>query len=438
EAKWIVTSSSLTILTLILESSFYFVNILSVSRLGAKELAAMSLAVTCQAIFTMAPAFGLLSAMDTFCSNAYTASRDKTLVGFHFQRGIIAVCAHFILTIPFLWNAEWLLLLIGQDPEVAQLTGAFLRIHILGVLPFALFEATKRYLQAQGIMRAGTIVALVVAPIHWMSNFFLVRSSTYGLGFIGAPIVNVLSNCLLFVGIAIYAYNSRARETWGGWDMSAFHSMSAFYRLAIPAIAMICANWVYFEMLNILAAYFGANQLAGHAILFNSIFLLVQISYGLGYSISPRVGNLIGAAKPRQAYIAANIAALAAILIGATGTLCLALLSGQWIAIYTDDPAVAREAAKLVPVACMFVVCDGLNAVLGSILRGLGRQKASAGSFLTGFYAFAIPIGIYLAFYRNFETLGLWWGICIGILVSCILQIGYVYKFIDWKDEVRL
>ncbi|KAJ2513697.1 ethionine resistance protein, partial [Coemansia sp. RSA 1939] len=90
ELRWMASSSTLTILTNVLQSSFLFVNVISVGHLGAKTLAAMSLCMTCQGIFAMAPMFGLLSAMDTFCSTAYTASRDKKLVGFHFQRGLIA------------------------------------------------------------------------------------------------------------------------------------------------------------------------------------------------------------------------------------------------------------------------------------------------------------------------------------------------------------
>ncbi|KAJ2411450.1 ethionine resistance protein, partial [Coemansia sp. RSA 2530] len=135
EVLWIASSSSLVILTSLLETSFVFVNVLAVSHLGAKELAAMSLSVTCLGIIALAPAFGLLSIMDTFCSTAFTASRDKTLVGFHFQRGLIAAISHILLVTPILWNAERILLAIKQDPDIAALCGKYLQIQILGMLP---------------------------------------------------------------------------------------------------------------------------------------------------------------------------------------------------------------------------------------------------------------------------------------------------------------
>ncbi|KAJ2050314.1 ethionine resistance protein [Coemansia sp. S16] len=438
EVRWMASSSSLTILTLMLQSSFFVVNVMAVSHLGAKELAAMSLSVTCMGIIALAPAFGLLSAMDTFCSTAFTASRDKTLVGFHFQRGLIAVFSHILLAAPILWNAERILLAIRQDPEIAALGGKYLRIQILGMLPWSVFEVTKRYLQAQGIMRAGTIVVSVIAPIHWFNNYFLVRSPTYGLGFIGAPIVNVFSNCLMCAGIVIYARNSRAAETWGGWKLSAFHNMSQYYRLAIPAVITVCAEWVGFELLTIGTSYFGANQLAGQAIMLNTVIIIFQFSNGLGFGTSPRIGNLIGAAKPRQARIAADMSLVASTFIGILGTLFMMFLGGWWTSVYTSDPVVARETAKLMPVASVFIIGDGLNAVLGAILRGLGRQQVSANIYVFGFYVCAIPIAAYLGYGLHMQAVGLWWGICIGVMISSIMQMIYIYRWVDWKDEVRL
>ncbi|KAJ2650883.1 ethionine resistance protein [Coemansia sp. RSA 1250] len=438
EVQWMVSSSSLTILTLMLQSSFYFVNVLAVSHLGAKELASMSLAVTCIGLVAMAPTAGLMSAMDTFCSTAYTASSDKTLVGFHFQRGLIAAFIHLVAVTPILWYAESILLVIGQDPAIAHLSGMFLRIQILGVLPWSIYETCKRYLQAQEIMRAGTIVMVIVAPLHWINNYIFVRSETYGLGFIGAPIITVISNWLIALGIIIYTCNSRARETWGGWDKRAFHNMQEFYKLAIPSVITVCAEWFSFELLTIGTSYFGANQLAGQAIMLNTIGLIFRISNGLGYGTSPRIGNLIGAGKPRQARIAADVGLMASTVIGIAGTAFLLVYGDWWISIYTNDPMVIYEATKLMPITCLFLMSDGLNAVLGAILRGLGRQQISASIYIFGFYLCAVPLGLYLGYGNDMQAVGLWCGLCFGVLVSSLLQFIFIYKVIDWKDEVRL
>ncbi|KAJ2514129.1 ethionine resistance protein [Coemansia sp. RSA 1939] len=437
ELLWIGSSSSLTILTNVLQTACLFINVFAVSHLGAEKLASMSLAMTCQGIFAMAPSYGLLSAMDTFCSTAYTASRNRKLVGYHFQRGIIALCIHFIFVVPISWNSEKMLLFLRQDPEIAHLTGQYLRLNILAVLPLTLFEAAKRFLQAQGIMRAATIVVGVVAPIQWVSNIVIVQSPRFGLGFLGVPVVNIISNWLMLGGLFIYIHNSRAMETWGGWSLAPFRNMRSYYRLAIPSVVTTCTDWVCFELLAIGTSYFGAIQLAGSAIMLNSVISIFQFSNGLGFGTCPRVGNLIGAAKPRQARIAADMAVMVSAVIGVLGVLFLSLCGRWWISVYTSDPDVAREAAVMIPAVCIFSLSNGLNAVLSAVLRGLGRQRISANLLLFGFYVCGTPIAIYAAYYRHWESNGLWWGLCIGAAVASILHIIYIHFIVNWKDEVH-
>ncbi|KAJ2857840.1 ethionine resistance protein [Coemansia erecta] len=170
----------------------------------------------------------------------------------------------------------------------------------------------------------------------------------------------------------------------------------------------------------------------------NTGLLVFQLSNGLGFGTSPRIGNLIGAAKPRQARIAAKMAILASSFIGVLGTLFLVFCGDWWTLVYTSDPDVIRETAKLIPVLCTLIVGDGLNAVLSAILRGLGRQKVGANIYLFAFYVCAVPIGLYLGYVLNMQAVGLWWGICSGVILTCLLQIYYIFKKVDWNDEVRL
>ncbi|KAJ2771278.1 ethionine resistance protein [Coemansia nantahalensis] len=437
EARWMATSSSLTALTGVLEVSFLFVNIMSVSHLGSRELAAMALAVSLLVVTVIVPGVGIMSALETFCSTAFTASRDKTMVGLHLQRGLVAGATLLALATPILWNSEWILLLLRQDPAIAHLSGVYLRIMTLSVCPWLAFEACKCYLQAQEIMHAGTLVVLAVLPIHVAANFLLVRSPTYGIGFVGAPIVTVMSDWLLLAGILLFIRVKQVRETWGGWDARVLGTMYEFYRLALPSIVATYSGWLAFEVVVLCAAYFGEKQVAGQAILFNTLTIIFELNCGLGYAMTARVGNLIGAAKPRQARIAADMAYAASVLVGVLSMLFLLFAGRWWISVYTTDPDVAREAAKLVPLACVFIVSDSMNAMGGAILRGLGRQNVSAVTYAVGMYCCAGPLGAFLAYRLRMEVVGLWGGLCVGVLVSSTSQLLYVKLCVDWADEVR-
>ncbi|KAJ2372853.1 ethionine resistance protein, partial [Coemansia sp. RSA 2611] len=123
EAFLLAKSSIPVALTYLLQYSFSFITLLVLGHVGAKELAAAALGNMALVVIVYSPCVGLASALDTFCSTAFTASRDKTLVGFHLQRGIIAISIHLVLIAPVLWYLDSLLIWFKQDVAVSILCG---------------------------------------------------------------------------------------------------------------------------------------------------------------------------------------------------------------------------------------------------------------------------------------------------------------------------
>ena len=77
-------------------------------------------------------AFGTATALDTLCSQSWTAASDKTLVGIHLQRALVVLTIIFSVFIaPLWWNATRILLTLNQEPELALLAGICIYILIL-------------------------------------------------------------------------------------------------------------------------------------------------------------------------------------------------------------------------------------------------------------------------------------------------------------------
>lgn len=109
---------------------------------------------------------------------------------------VIAALLPFITLVWY--NAESLLINLGQDPQVAAKAGMYLRIVSFGLPGFAGFEICRRYLQAQGLMHAPTIVLFVASPFNVVANYLLVWGpDKIRLGFIGAPIASAASMWLM-------------------------------------------------------------------------------------------------------------------------------------------------------------------------------------------------------------------------------------------------
>ncbi|KAJ1814850.1 hypothetical protein LPJ60_005912, partial [Coemansia sp. RSA 2675] len=73
ETSLMLLSSVPLALSSLLQSSFHFINILSLGHLGTNELAAATLANMTIFMLVNAPAVGLASALTTFCATAFTA-----------------------------------------------------------------------------------------------------------------------------------------------------------------------------------------------------------------------------------------------------------------------------------------------------------------------------------------------------------------------------
>ena len=71
-------------------------------------------------------------------------------------------------------------------------------------------------------------------------------------------------------------------------------------------------------------------------------------------------------------------------------------------------------AATLIPIAGVFQVFDGIQAVCAGVLRGLGDTRAPFVINLAGFWLAGFPVSVLLGFHTRLGAVGLWWGLVAG------------------------
>ncbi|KAJ1795768.1 ethionine resistance protein [Coemansia sp. RSA 2399] len=440
EATWLATSSFPLILSYLCQSSFTFASMLSVGKLGVNELAAASLAVMLVNVIVLMPSIGLACALETFCSAAFTASPDKTRVGFHLQRGLIAVTIQLVPTIVGVAFADRLLVLTGQTEEVAALCAQFLRIWMLGSWPQLAFECLKRFVQAQGIMQASTWVMVVVAPLHFVTSYLLVWSPALGIGFAGAPWAIVISNWMQFAGLVAIIALGKARQAWGGFALrECLDGMAEFYKLALPSAAMLGCSWVAFELVTFGASAFGPVALAAQACMFTAMNLAYQAPSAIGAATSARIGNSLGQGKQRRARYAAYTAIAFGYATGMAFSAALFVNRHRWGFIFSNDAEVVTLCAALMPYFAAVQTYDGMNGLVAGIMRALGKQGVGALMAFPSFWVLAIPLGFFLAFGPpHMEISGLWLGLVLGVIAYSLAQQCYILFCVDWRHEVKV
>lgn len=245
EAKLLFKYSLPLMGTYLLQYSFSLVTIFVVGHIGTDELGAVSLATLTANITGLAIYEGLATSLDTLCAQAYGSGR-KELVGLHLQRMVLFMLA---VTIPIgaIWlTSGWILAALVPEKDLAHLAGRYLSMLLAGAPGYAIFEAGKRFTQAQGLFNASLFVLLIATPINLLLNYVLVFVLDWDLT--GAALATVISHNLLPILLWIYVWfvNPHSLQCWGGFSRAAFSHWGPMAKLAIPGIVMVETEWLAF------------------------------------------------------------------------------------------------------------------------------------------------------------------------------------------------
>ncbi|KAF1919644.1 mate-domain-containing protein [Ampelomyces quisqualis] len=433
ETTVLLSSSFPLVLTFLLQYSLPVASIFTVGHIGTIELGAVSLASMTASITGYAVYQGLATSLDTLCAQAYGSGR-KELVGLQLQRMVYFL---LLITIPIscIWAAgSQILSLIVPEQETARLAGLYLRILIAGAPGYAVFEAGKRYVQAQGIFRANMYILLICAPLNAFLNWFMVWHLRWG--FVGAPIAVAFTENVMPLLLFLYVRLIDGHQCWAGFDRRALRNWMPMIKLALPGLIMVLAEFLAFEILTLSSSWLGPTELAAQSVLGSVTGITFQIPFPMSVAASTRIANLIGATLAVPAKKAATVAILASVLVGVANLLLLSLLRDYIPALFTPDQQVGNMVAALLPLCATFQVFDALAANCNGILRGLGRQEVGGYVGLFAYYVVGIPISFGTGFGAGWGLYGLWIGPAIALGIVALIEGVFIWRT-SWEGAVE-
>ncbi|KAI9293670.1 MATE efflux family protein [Neoconidiobolus thromboides FSU 785] len=435
EFIYLLTSAIPIMLSMLIHFSIPIVNIYSVSQYGPIQVSAVALSSVIATTTGNSISLGMATALDTLCSQAFTGANSKHQVGIHLQRGIVI---QMIMSIPIYllwWNAKPILMFLRQDPELIELSAQFLRILILGSPPYIFFECLKKYLQAQKIMRAQTWVLIIAVPITLFVNYMLMWNPATKVGFLGAPLTVVVGNWLMFSLTLGYIFFIEGKECWGGWSKECLTNWKPYLKLGASGVLMLCSEWWAWSILSLTISYLGPNPLAAHYIALNIDAIVYAFPLGVGIATSNRIGNLLGARQINRAKLASLCSFYLGIAISCFNSTILGVFRKQISLIFAKEEKLNSILITLIPMICIYHVFGSIAYCGSGILRGQGKQKIGAIINIVSWYYFAIPIGMFMAFYLDYGLQGIWMGICIA-LFGTGSSLAYICLRSDWKSLI--
>jgi MATE family multidrug resistance protein len=389
-----------------------------IGRVSAQALAAVALGNVYWFMMTIF-GFGVLMSLDPIISQAVGAG-DHPAIARGIQRGLLLAAIVSLIATALLMAAEPLLSLARQPADVVPSAATYARISVWGVLPFFVFTVIRQSLQAMNRVREIVITMIVANVVNALLNWILIfgRLGFPPLGVAGSAWATAISRWVMVLGLLgiswrlVAPYLTRLRpETL---DASALWRMFA---LGAPVGLQYQLEFGAFATIALLMGRLGTIEMAGHQIALNLASLTFMVPLGVAGAAAVLVGQAVGRGDERGARASARTSLIAGVGFMGVSALLMLLFPGTIAHLYTTDVGAGAIAAMLIPIAGVFQVFDGVQAVSGGILRGLGDTRTPMLVNIVGFWLAGIPISLYLGFHTTLGPAGLWWGLVAGLVI---------------------
>jgi MATE family multidrug resistance protein len=330
-----------------------------------------------------------------------------------------------------LWEAEPILLFLGQEPRLARAAAEYLHTYQWSILPFLYYLVLRNFVAAL----ERPLSALWVSGAAIALNAFLVWTLMFGkfgvpaLGLAGAGIGTSLSALFMAGGLAaLISVDRRFRryQLFGRWWRADWPRFRLIWRLGLPIGGAMAFEVTVFNAAAIIMGLISADSVAAYVIALQIPSLTFMVPLGLGMAATVRVGLAYGAGD-RAAIGRAGWTAFGLSMVFACATATLLLtVPRPLVGVFLDLAAPANQTVVALAVsfllfAGLFQFVDAAQAVLNGMLRGLGDTRAPMVICGIGYWLIGLPLGILLAFAGRLEGSGIWIGLSIGLAAVAVM-----------------
>ncbi|XP_043721986.1 protein DETOXIFICATION 52-like [Telopea speciosissima] len=436
ETKSLLRLSFPIVLTALLVYSRSIISMLFLGHLGDMELAAGSLAIAFANITGYSVLSGLALGMEPLCSQAFGAQRPK-LLSLTLHRSVIFLLFSSI-PLSLLWlNMSKILLCLRQDPNITRIAHTYLLCSLPDLLTNSFVHPIRIYLRAQGITHPLTLASCASAILHVPANLLLV--SHLRLGVAGVAAASAASNffALLFLvsyvwaaGLHVPTWETPSRECLTGWE--------PLLRLAAPSCVSVCLEWWWYEIMIVLCGLLTNPEatVASMGVLIQTTALLYVFPSSLGFAVSTRVGNELGANRPGKARASAVVAVLLAAMMGLSAMVFASGMRDRWGRMFTTDAEILRLTSAALPILGLCELGNCPQTVGCGVLRGSARPSTAANINLGAFYLVGMPVAVGLGLWLGVGFCGLWFAL-LSAQVCCAGLMLYIVGTTDWDAQAR-
>jgi len=267
--------------------------------LGARPLAASALGINLVFAFSLV-CLGLVTASSPMMATAIghkTQSVHEVRRTFRQSLWMIATVMAPIWLV--LWNAEPIILALGQEPALAHDAQTFVHGYMWSMGPFLAFQAMRNFVAA--LERPGWVLAISLTGI--VLNALLGYGLIFGhfglpaLGIFGGGLASTIVWLLLSLMLALVIVADRQFRRFhlfGRFWRADWPRYRKLWRLGFPIGLAMGFEGGVFSAAAYLMGLFGAESVAAHAVALQIAALSFMVPWGLSQAATVRVGCCLG------------------------------------------------------------------------------------------------------------------------------------------------
>ncbi|XP_047170427.1 protein DETOXIFICATION 34-like [Vigna umbellata] len=405
-----------------------------VGHLGDLELSAVSISLSVISNFSFGFLLGMASALETLCGQAFGAGQVEML-GIYMQRSWIILLGGCICLLPIYIYAEPILILLGQERDIAELAGVFTLQSIPQMFSLAINFPTQKFLQAQTKVGFLAWLGFVALILHVIILVLFMKVLAWGTG--GAAAAYCTTAWIIALAQAAYVIGW-CKDGWRGFSWLAFKDLWAFIKLSVASAIMLCLEVWYFMILIVLTGH-----LDNPVIAVGSLSICMNINgwegmlfIGINAAISVRVSNELGLGRPVAAKYSVIVTIVESLVIGLLFAGIILITKDYFAVIFTASKEMIKAVSKLANLLGITMILNSVQPVISGVAVGGGWQYLVAYINLFCYYILGLPLGFFFGYKLGYRVEGIWIGMICGTALQTLILLIIVYRT-NWNKEVE-
>lgn len=404
-----------------------------VGQLGTAELAAVSLGNSFVFI-AMSLGIGFSTAITPLVAEAdgeNNIEKGKQA----FNHGIFLCTILGIVLFGLIMLIKPLMYYMSQPEEVVKLAMPYLNLVAFSLIPLIMFQGFKQFTDGLSQTKYAMWATILANIINVMLNYVLIFGK-FGfpeMGIIGAAIGTLISRIVMVLFIWGLLKSKKKfkpyveRFSFGNIKNNI---LKKIINLGFPSALQMLFEVAVFTAAIWLSGALGKNPQAANQIALNLSSMTFMIAMGLGVVAMIRVGNQKGLRHFKDLRRIALSIFLLVFLLDVVFAALFFIFNSQLPRLYVDEHDLVNQldnfeviaiAAKLLLVASVFQISDGVQVVVLGALRGLQDVKIPTLITFIAYWIIGFPISYFLGKEEVYGSTGIWIGLLAGLTASAIM-----------------